>query len=99
MVVSSAGNAAIAERIGGPDAPPIGLRTQTQMPLNWGRVAFRLPLLRDGLHGLPVGPPQVTVLGSASATLAAPGGRAPIQMVTRSGFLDHVERVAGGGSG
>jgi putative ABC transport system permease protein len=98
MVVSSAGNAAIAERIGGPDAPPVGLRTQTQTPLSWDRVAFRLPLIRDAVRGLPVGKPVVTVLGSASATIATGGREAPVQMVTRSGFQDHVERVAGGGS-
>ncbi len=96
MVVSSAGNAAIAERIGGPDAPPVGLRTQARMPLSWDRVAFRLPLIREGLRSLPVGPPLVIVLGADSASLATPRGSAPVQMVTRSGFLDHVTRVGRG---
>jgi putative ABC transport system permease protein len=101
MVVSSAGNAAIESRVGGSASTPAGLRVESNIPLTYDRAQFRLPLLEDRLRGLPLPPPAVTVLGTADAALSKGGKQAPVQMVTKAGFLDHVEVVEGspGGDG
>jgi putative ABC transport system permease protein len=98
MVVSSAGNAAIAGRVSGPTGAPAGVRAEADIPLSWDRAAFRLPLIEDRLRGLPLPPPVVTVLGAEEATVSAGGKHASVQMLTRTGFLAGVERVAGSGS-
>src|SRR3954470_15570560 len=95
MVVSSAGNEALSSRVTGSTGVPAGVRAEAQTPLTYDRLQFRLPLLRERLRGLPLPPPVVTVLGADEATLSVGGKRAVVQMVTRSGFLDHVERLAG----
>ncbi len=98
LVVSSAGNAAVAQRTNEATGAPSGVRATVDIPLTWDRTAFRISLLDDGLRELPLAPPVVTVLGAPNATLQVGKRQVNVQMLTRTGFLDHVKVVAGKGS-
>jgi putative ABC transport system permease protein len=98
LVVSSAGNAAVAQRQSDATGVPSGIQATADIPLTWDRVAFRTSLVDSGLRGLPLSPPVVTVLGAQYATLQRGKQQAGVQMLTRSGFLDHVKVVAGHGT-
>jgi putative ABC transport system permease protein len=98
LVVSSAGNAAVAQHVNDATGAPSGLRASADIPLTEDRAEFRISLLEDGLRGLPLSRPVVTALGAQFATLSEGKKQAGVQMLTRSGFLDHVKVLAGKGS-
>ncbi|HXJ64778.1 MAG TPA: hypothetical protein VNN79_13570, partial [Actinomycetota bacterium] len=98
LVVSSAGNAAVAQHQSDATGAPSGLRASADIPLSFDRAAFRISLLDAGLRGLPLSRPVVSVLGAQTATLQSGKRQAAVQMLTRTGFLDHIEVVAGKGS-
>ncbi len=98
LFVSAGGAAALRDRVGSTSAAFAGLRFTATAPISPDRMAFRQRLVDGAIRGLPLGRPEVSLIGSA-ATLVNPAthAEAGVQMATRQGFLPYITKLKGGG--
>src|SRR5207237_5172359 len=75
LFVSAGGAAALRDRVGSTSAVFAGLKFTATAPISPDRLAFRRRLVDGAVRGLPLGRPQVSLIGSA-ATVVNPATHA-----------------------
>lgn len=96
LFVSSGGSAALNQRIGVTSSGFAGLKFASTTPISPDRLAFRQDLVTEAARGLPLGPPEVTLIGS-QAILSGPNPNRTrtVRMVTKEGFRDWITPISG----
>ncbi|HVC72542.1 MAG TPA: hypothetical protein VNC85_02095, partial [Mycobacteriales bacterium] len=100
LLVSSGGSSAVRDGIDSLGDPPTVLTAVSTTSFVSGNADPIEEIITEQVRGLPLLPPAVTALGPAVSAQRLKGRRSTsIQLVTRRGFQDHVDVVAGPSGG